>query len=79
MAELPDDKLPFGPQVLVRKLTIYQVQAKIHASKLSPKLFEIVSRPDKLVLVRGRNKSEYAAVLQDIANADAAAAAAAKK
>lgn len=76
-AGVPESRVPFGPQVLVRKLSSAKVQARIQASKIAPHFFELTPQGAYGILVRGKIRSECAQVIQEIADEDAAAMAAA--
>lgn len=71
-AGVPESRVPFGAQALVRKLNLAQVHAVIRASGVPVKHFEI-SPYAGMVLVRARIRPECAPVIQAIADADAAA------
>jgi hypothetical protein len=71
-AGVPESRVPFGPQVLARKLSNARVQAKIQASKIDPRFFETTSLGVHGILVRGKIRIECAQVIQEIADEDAA-------
>jgi hypothetical protein len=69
---VPIDKIPFGIQVLVRKLTKADVAQRVNASGIKEHV-QIKEGPQGTILVVGRLINEVQILIQSIASADAVA------
>lgn len=71
--ESDERRIPFGPQVFVRRLSVGEVQKHLRAAKLPAECFQLEVVPGG-IMVRGKILHECASVIQAIADADAAKA-----